>query len=137
MRHVICYYETGSLYGPADPEMSLLDGDWTDVKNILSWGGHLELWDHGDGMDRVCKDLEEALSFLREGHLEAIEEAEFCVYNRDDAGSPEDHEGGPWFYQPKDFDGGEVYSEGYPSKDAAIDACLSEITEPDWSEAEA
>ena len=53
------------LYGPADPEMSKLSGDWTDVKTILSEGGHLELWNDESDKDRDCKDLKEALDFLR------------------------------------------------------------------------
>lgn len=137
MRHVICYNADGSLYGPADPEMSKLSGDWTDVKTILSEGGHLELWNDESDKDRDCKDLKEALDFLRDGHLENIEDSEWVIYHKSDAGDPDLHEGGPWFYHPRDFVDNEVYSEGYSSKDAAIDACLSEITEPDWSEAEA
>lgn len=42
------------------------------------------------------------------------------VYHRDDAGCPEahTHSGGPWYFEPQGWDG-DVYSQGYPTREAA------------------
>lgn len=53
----------------------------------------------------------------------------WTVYHKSEAGSPESHEGGPWFYQPDDFDGGEVWSFGYPTREEAVQACILEADE--------
>ena len=55
--------------------------------------------------------------------------AGWSVYHRSEAGSPELHTGGEWFFQPDDFDGGEVWSRGYPSQAAALAACEAEAAE--------
>lgn len=48
----------------------------------------------------------------------------WTVYHRENAGIPEAHAdaGGPWHFEPKGYDG-DVYSRGYPTREAAIDAC--------------
>ena len=48
----------------------------------------------------------------------------FTVYHRDNAGIPEAHTdaGGPWYFEPIAYNG-DVYSLGYSTKAAAIDAC--------------
>lgn len=48
---------------------------------------------------------------------------EWSVYHRDNAGQPEAHQGdGPWYFQPVGYDG-DVYSRGYGSRAAAVEAC--------------
>lgn len=47
----------------------------------------------------------------------------FTVYHKYNSGQPSAHDGGPWFYEPTyDYDGGEVYSEGYNTKADAVAA---------------
>lgn len=52
----------------------------------------------------------------------------FVVYHKSTAGTPELHKGGPWFYQPLDFDGGEVWSVGHRSYRAALKAASAEVS---------
>ncbi len=49
---------------------------------------------------------------------------EYMIYHKEDAGKAGSHQGGPWFFEPEDWQG-EVYSEGYPCKEEAVDACIS------------
>lgn len=44
----------------------------------------------------------------------------YVVYHREAHQST-----GPWHFQPEDYDGGDVYSRGYPSPEAASDAALA------------
>lgn len=48
----------------------------------------------------------------------------YVVYHRDTAGLTEAHQhpDGPWYFQPAYYDGGNVYSKGYPSPEAASEA---------------
>lgn len=57
--------------------------------------------------------------------LEKLEDAEWTVYHKDEAGDPSLHEGGPWFYQPNDYDDFEVYSSGFLTKKEAIEAAMA------------
>lgn len=50
------------------------------------------------------------------------ESEEFVVYHRDNAGSPDVHEGGPWFFEPVEWGAGEVYSGGYTTAVQALRA---------------
>lgn len=47
----------------------------------------------------------------------------YRVYHKSEAGSPEAHEDGPWFYEPAEWDEGEVYSPGFMTVDEAETAC--------------
>jgi len=57
----------------------------------------------------------------------------YTVYHRDTAGAPEAHNdpGGPWYFQPSDYHGGEVYSCGYPTEAAAAEAALEDAELPE------
>lgn len=59
----------------------------------------------------------------------------YVVYHKKDAGSPELHEGGAWFFEPAEW-GGDVYSPGYRTRQAACRAAWSwyesERAEADW-----
>jgi hypothetical protein len=46
----------------------------------------------------------------------------FVVYHKDNAGRPDMHEGGPWFFEPAKYDDGEVYSDGYATAAEALAA---------------
>lgn len=72
-------------------------------------------------------------------------DGQWLIFHKDDAGCPEcfadlgelDDEGnlsgGPWYYEPNNPHGGDdVYSLGYPTKEAALDA--AEAEEPDSEE---
>lgn len=49
----------------------------------------------------------------------------WTVYHRSDAGDPAIHSDGEWYYAPEDGAGGGVYSPGYPTRVAAVAACLA------------
>ncbi len=53
----------------------------------------------------------------------------WVVYHRDEAGQPDAHDGGPWFYAPTDYDSADVYSYGYATRDDAIEAAEREAEE--------
>lgn len=55
----------------------------------------------------------------------------YVVYHRANAGLPEAHRGGTWYFQPADYTGGDVYSKGYASRDAASAAAW------DWAQQQA
>ena len=44
----------------------------------------------------------------------------WSVYAAEDAGSPELHKAGCWYFQPNDYDEAVIYSEAYESREAAI-----------------
>ncbi len=48
----------------------------------------------------------------------------YTVYHRSAAGDPGAHNStrGDWYFEPSDWDGGDVYSEGYPTQRAAEEA---------------
>ena len=56
--------------------------------------------------------------------LSYTESGEFVVFNRYTAGSPSCFidKGGDWFYEPVDLQMNIVYSDGYPSREAALEA---------------
>ena len=56
----------------------------------------------------------------------------YTVYHRDTAGAPEAHDdpGGPWYFQPSDYDG-DVYSRGYPTEAAAAEGALEDAELPE------
>lgn len=61
----------------------------------------------------------------------------FVVFHKDNAGYPDVFDsGGPWFYEPENYQGNDQFSEGYPTKEAAIEAAKAstwgvEIPEPE------
>ena len=60
----------------------------------------------------------------------------WTVYHRDTAGQPSAHtdHGGPWYFEPKDYNG-DVYSPGYPTREAAAEACWDAAIEWEGEEA--
>lgn len=53
--------------------------------------------------------------------FEVEEGVEYLVFTPDEATVPELHEG-PWHFEPVGYGSGEVFSEGYPTKEAAMQA---------------
>lgn len=47
--------------------------------------------------------------------------ADYTIYHVSEAGSPTAHDtsNGEWFFQPNDVNDGEVFSDGYPTREAA------------------
>lgn len=43
----------------------------------------------------------------------------FVVFHKENAGRSESFDGGPWFFEPSNYEGNDVYSEGYATKEAA------------------
>jgi len=65
------------------------------------------------------------------GAVEPIDVPEgWQVYHREEAGCPELHDEGDWYYEPVDHHGGDVYSPGYNTPQEAAQECLS------WVEAQ-
>lgn len=52
----------------------------------------------------------------------------WIVYAAEDAGNPGVHEAGHWYYQPADWNEGDVYSEGYATRAAAIKAACNDTS---------
>lgn len=50
----------------------------------------------------------------------------YVVYRKAEAGAPELHKGGPWFFEPADYDGNEVYSKGYGTRRDAVEAAYKD-----------
>ena len=50
----------------------------------------------------------------------------YSIYHKRDAGDPSLHKGGPWFFQPRDFETNEVYSRGYRTYRAAAKAAVED-----------
>jgi len=68
---------------------------------------------------------------LKRHEIEASGER-WIIYHKDEAGCPEAHEGGPWFYEPADWgDSGDVYSKGFPTAGEAEADCR------EWAEQQA
>ncbi len=59
---------------------------------------------------------------------------EYIVYHKDQAQCPELHVGGPYFFQPSDWNEGEIYSPGYATEAEAIDAAEQWATEQEWEQ---
>lgn len=47
---------------------------------------------------------------------------EYRVFTADETGAPELHEAGKWHFEPGDYDGGEVFSQGYDTEAEAVAA---------------
>ena len=62
----------------------------------------------------------------------------WIVYHQSEAGDVPAHrrESGQWFYQPDDWDDGEIYSLGFPTRAAASDAAEDEVMDRALSAAE-
>ena len=46
----------------------------------------------------------------------------YKVYHKKESGAPELHKNGEWFFEPEDWNEGEVFSEGYATKGEAEEA---------------
>lgn len=77
------------------------------------WNG-AALVDGGTGFEIVKCDLED----LPDG---------WQVYKGEDAFDKEMHEEHLWYFEPSDWDTGEVYSEGYTSLPEAVAGCLRAV----------
>lgn len=51
---------------------------------------------------------------------------EYRIYHKAEAGAPELHTTGEWFYEPSDYAEGSVWSDGYPTEAEAREAAISE-----------
>lgn len=47
---------------------------------------------------------------------------EMIVYHKSEAGRPDLHTNGEWFFQPKGYTEGDIFSPGYATKEAAQEA---------------
>jgi hypothetical protein len=58
------------------------------------------------------------------GETYLTESGRFVVYHKSDAGAPELHDSdeGDWYFEPKGYSDGEVFSGGYPTWEDALAA---------------
>lgn len=68
----------------------------------------------------------------RQAEMEDGKMKNYTVYKAEEAGSPESHEAGKWYFQPDDYDDGSVFSNGYNSEQAAKEAAEEWESEPIW-----
>lgn len=68
-----------------------------------------------------------------------IKTTEYRVYHTSEAGSPESHAPDSYYYEPTDWDGGDVWSGPYPTRAAAAAAAEAEgeILDREAAEADA
>jgi len=59
---------------------------------------------------------------------------EYVIYHKSQAGNPELHTDGNWYYQPDGYDSGDVFSRGYATREAAEEACWLWATTEDEDE---
>ncbi len=85
---------------------------------------------HRSIFSKVCDEVSVKSKVTKSNIVgEGFPVGDFIIYHKDESGYPEAHEGGPWFFEPKDFGGGEVFSEGFRSKLEAIKAVRKKIRE--------
>lgn len=83
----------------------------------------------GEPLPTAADYLEYLRAVIAEERPEMLtEDGSLRVYHRMDAGSPELHDDptGPWYYCPVDGLNGSVFSAGYPTAEAALEAARNE-----------
>lgn len=88
----------------------------------------------------LCKDSGPGWTFwhysgvtdFHPDHHDAPAPEGWRVYHRDDSGSPDMHTDGTWYYEPGDWDTGEVYSAGYATRGEALSACQADADQLAW-----
>ena len=54
--------------------------------------------------------------------VRATVSGDFVIYRGSEAGAPHLHDPNQWYYEPHGWGQGEVYSDGYPTAEAALAA---------------
>lgn len=122
---------------------------WAETDPVADWmSKNLDSYREKGDLEGFLKDLaakfgkdvaEEAKALMEQAKSASARTAakryytdsgEFVVYHKDGAGRPDMHEGGPWFFEPKKWGEGEVYSEGYATPEEALEAA------EEWEEQE-
>jgi hypothetical protein len=79
----------------------------------------MESGEGGGGRDRQERQAVIVMTTTHSGR--------FRVYHKNEAQEPEAHRdpAGDWYFEPVTWSSGDVYSEGYPTQDAALKAAAA------------